>query len=357
MLARRKFIRDMLLGSLAAATLPLASSPVLAQTAFTSQTAHSRIKPKALAAGQTIGLIAPSSNFMENQTIAFAADILRSFGFKVKKGKYIYERNGYLAGQDMERAKDVNDMFADDSVDAIICLRGGYGSPRILPYLNYDIIRRNPKVIMGFSDVTALLNAIYVKTGLVTFHGPVAGQNFSDYTLEQFKQVLFEGEQSLVAKPPPFEVTEGQAEKENRITVINEGVARGPLIGGNLSLMVKLVDTPYEPSYENAILFLEDVAEAPYRMDGMFTHLKLSGRLDKLAGIAFGKCTRCRADGNTLSLEQVLFDHLKPLGIPALRGLMIGHIKDNSTIPIGVTAELDTSNPGLRLTESAVSKS
>jgi muramoyltetrapeptide carboxypeptidase len=341
----------MMLGALASTTMPLGSSTVFAQAV------DKRLKPKPLAAGQTIGLIAPSSNFMENETIAFAADILSSFGFKVKKGNYIYERNGYLAGQDKERAKDVNNMFADQSVDAIICLRGGYGSPRILPYLDYDVIRANPKVIMGFSDVTALLNAIYVKTGLITFHGPVAGQNFSEYTLEQFKQVLFDGQQGLVAQPPTFEAIEGQAEKDNRITVINEGVARGPLIGGNLSLMVKLVDTPYEPSYENAILFLEDVAEAPYRMDGMFTHLKLSGRLDKLAGIAFGKCTRCSSSGNTLSLEQVLFDHLKPLGIPALRGLMIGHIKDNSTIPLGVIAELDTSNPGLRLTESAVSRS
>ncbi len=346
--ARRQFIRNMVVGALVAGVAPV-------------EMLHGKttdnplpIKPKPLAAGQTVGLIAPSSNFLENESIAFAVDILRSFGFNVKKGEYIYERYGYLAGHDEQRAKDVNAMFADPDVDAIMCMRGGYGSPRILPYLDYDVIRENPKVITGFSDVTALLNAITAKTGLITFHGPVAGQNYSDYTLAQFKEVLFEGKQAMLAQPPPFEVVEGQAERDNRITVIKDGIAKGRLLGGNLSLMVKLVDTPYEPFYDNAILFLEDVAEAPYKMDGMFTHLKLSGRLNKLAGIAFGKCTRCKDDGNTLSLEQVLFDHLQPLGIPVLRGLMIGHIKENSTIPIGALAEINTSNPGIKLLEPAV---
>lgn len=345
---RRQFIHNMIFGALAVSCAPVAFA------SSNNSTNAQVIKPKPLATGQTVGLIAPSSNFLENESIEYAKDILRSFGFKVKEGEHIYKRYGYLAGQDKDRASDVNKMFADPQVDAIICMRGGYGSPRTLPYLDYDLIRKNPKVITGFSDVTALLNAIYAKTGLVTFHGPVAGQRYSQYTLDQFKQVLFSGEDAMLAQPPPFEVSEGQVERDNRITVIQPGVAKGRLIGGNLSLMVKLVDTPYEPSYDNAILFLEDVAEAPYRIDGMFTHLKLSGRLNKLAGIAFGKCTRCKDEGNTLSVEQVLFDHLQPLGIPALRGLMIGHIRENATIPIGATAVLDTNNPGLKLIEPAV---
>ena len=347
--SRREFIQNMITTALL--TSVVGGSVALAQS---SSSVSGHIRPKRLKSGQLIGLIAPSSNVMENEDIAFAVDILKSFGFRVKKGKYLYDRNGYLAGQDKDRASDVNAMFADNTVDAIICLRGGYGSPRILPYLDYDLIKKNPKVIMGFSDVTALLNAIFFKTGLITFHGPVASQNFSEYTLSEFKKVLFNGEKSLIAAPPPFEVTEGKAEKDNRITVINHGKATGELIGGNLSLMVKLVDTPYEPSYQGKILFLEDVSEAPYRVDGMLAHLKLSGRLAQVAGIVFGKCTRCRSSGNTLSLEQVLFDHIKPLGIPATRGLMIGHIKDNATIPIGALAELDTSINGLRLLEPSV---
>ena len=348
MLGRRELIRNMILTSLAVAATPLSAK----HTSSHKVTGH--IKPNRLQSGQTVGLIAPSSNVMENEGIAYAEDILKSFGFNVKKGEYLFDRHGYLAGEDMDRAKDVNMMFADKEVDAIICLRGGYGSPRILPYLDYDIISKNPKVLMGFSDVTALLNAIFVKTGLITFHGPVASQNFSDYTLEEFKKVLFTPGKHLVAAPPPFEVSEGKVEKDNRITNITEGSAEGELIGGNLSLMVKLVGTPYEPSYKDKILFLEDVAEAPYRVDGMFSHLKLSGRLDQLAGIVFGKCTRCRSSGNTLSLEQVLFDHLKPLGIPAVRGLMVGHIKDMSTLPIGAMARLDTAKPGIQLLESPV---
>ena len=349
MQSRRDFVRNIITTAL------LSGSFSTSLLSASSQSMSGYIKPKRLKSGQTIGLIAPSSNFMENESIRFAADILKSFGFRVKKGQYIFDRNGYLAGEDRDRAADVNAMFADKEVDAIVCIRGGYGSPRILPYLDYDVIKQNPKVIIGFSDVTALLNAIHVKTGLITFHGPNAGRNFSDYTLSEYKKVLFDPQLTTIAAPPPFEMTEGQAERENRITVITPGKAQGELIGGNLSLMVKLVGTPYEPSYKNKILFLEDVSEAQYRIDGMLTHLKLAGRLDQLAGIVFGKCTRCRDEGNTLSLEQVLIDHLKPLGIPAVRGLMIGHIKDLSTTPIGVRAELDTGHNGIKLLETAVS--
>ena len=346
MLIRRDFLRLSM-----ATTLATAISPVLAAGSANTKLA----KPKRLQAGQTIGLIAPSSNVTENQDIAFAIDIIKSFGFKVKLGEHLYQRHGYLAGKDQDRAHDVNQMFKDPQVDGIFCLRGGYGSPRILPYLDFDSIGRHPKVIMGYSDVTALLNAIHTKTGMVTFHGPIAAQNFSAYTLAQFKQVLFGSKPQIIAQPPPFEMVEGQAERDNRITVIHQGKATGELIGGNLSLMVKLVGTPYEPTYQGKILFLEDVGEAPYRIDGMFTHLKLAGRLNELAGIVFGKCSECDAKDNSLSIEQVLNDHLKPLGIPVVRGLMIGHIDDNATIPIGTMAKLDTDVAGIIMLESAVS--
>ncbi len=283
-------------------------------------------------------------------------DVLRSFGFKVKPGEHLYKRHGYLAGEDKQRASDVNKMFADKGVDAVYCLRGGYGSPRILPHLDYDLIKKNPKVIVGYSDVTALLNAIYSKTNLVTFHGPIAKQNFTDYTLKNFKKVLFSPQANIeLATPPVFEAKEGQAEKDNRLITVTPGKATGQLIGGNLSLMVKLVGTPFEPSYKNKILFLEDVEEQPYRVDGMLTHLLIAGRLKQLAGIVFGKCTDCEAKGASLSLEQVIQDRLGNLNIPVLKGVMIGHIDDMATIPVGAIATLDASRKRLTLNETAVS--
>jgi len=312
-------------------------------------------KPKRLKAGNTIGLIAPGSNVSENVTIEFAADILKSFGFKVKYGKNLFQRYGYLAGHDEQRAADVNAMFADDSVDGIFCLRGGYGSPRILPYLDYEMIAKNPKVFIGYSDITALLNAITTKCNLITFHGPIAEQSFTEYTLENFKKILFNPQAPIeLATPPVFEGREGLAEKDNRLTVIREGKATGQMIGGNLSLLVKLVGTPYEPDYQDKILIIEDVEEAPYRIDGMLTHLWLAGRLQKVAGIVFGKCTKCRARSPTLSIEQVLNDRLASLGVPVLRGLMIGHIEDMSTLPIGANVTLDTAKKRLFLNETAV---
>ena len=321
---------------------------------------HSRatkhLKAKRLQAGNTIGLISPASNVWENEEISFAIDVLKSFGFKVKKGKYLYQRYGYLAGNEKERAWDVNNMFADPNVDAIFCLRGGYGSPQVLPYLDYELIKRHPKALIGYSDITALLNAITAKTGLITFHGPIAKQNFTDYTLANFKKVLFNPKAPIsLASPPAFEPKEGQAEQDNRLSVIHQGSAQGELIGGNLSLMVKLIGTPYEPDYRNKILFLEDIEEAPYRIDGMLTHLSLAGRLQQVAGIIFGKCTDCEAESApSLSIEQVLFDRFAQLNIPIIRGLMIGHIDDLATIPIGAKAKLTTTPPALTLQETAV---
>ena len=357
MTQRRAFIKAMLTSAIATSLFTNISNANAATKTNIDSDAKPQIKPKRLKAGDTIGLITPSSNTWENEEIHFAIDVLKSFGFKVKQGKYIFERNAYLAGNDKDRAWDVNNMFEDKSVDGIFCLRGGYGSPRILPYLNYELIAKNPKALIGYSDITALLNAINARTGLITFHGPIAKQNFSEYTLKNFKDILFNPKANIdLGTPPLFERKEGQAEKDNRLTLINTGVAHGQLIGGNLSLMVKLIGTPFEPDYANKILFLEDVEEAPYRVDGMLTHLKISGRLDKLAGIVFGKCTDCVASsGNSLSIEEVIKDRLGDLNIPVLKGLMIGHIDDIATIPVGAMAKLDATNKRLILTETAVS--
>lgn len=347
---RRNFFKA-LLATTAISTL---APSVLAKS--TSEKITNIIKPKRLKSGDTIGLIAPASNVWQDEDIYFATDILKSFGFKVKHSKNLFKRYGYLAGQDKERADDVNAMFADKIVDGIFCIRGGYGTTRMLPYVDYDLVKKNPKALIGYSDITALLNAITARTGLITFHGPIAKQNFSDYTLASFKKILFNPNVPIeLATPPLFKAKEGTAEQDNRLTVLHSGKATGRLIGGNLSLMVKLVGSPFEPDYTGKILFLEEIEEAPYRVDGMLTHLWLAGRLEKLAGVVFGKCSDCDAtEAPSLSVEQVLRDRLASLNIPVLSGVMIGHIDDLATIPVGALATLDTSIKRLVLEEKAV---
>lgn len=312
-------------------------------------------KPRRLAPGNTIGLIAPATNMHEDETIRFAGDVVRSLGFRVKEGKYLYRRMQYLAGSDTERAADVNSMFGDDDVDAIFCIRGGYGTPRILPYLDYDLIANNPKVFLGYSDITAILAALQVKTGLVGFHGVTAGQNFSAYTLAEFQKVLMHPTaHTSIGQPPPIDERPGFIEKRNRITRFTTGSASGHLVGGNLSLIATLIGTPYEPDFRGAILFLEDTDEAPYRIDRMLTQLWLAGKLQQVAGIAFGKFTKADDDGNTFSIEEVIRMRCEPLGVPVIRGLMIGHVADQTVVPIGVQARLDADAGTLELLEAAV---
>lgn len=247
-------------------------------------------------------------------------------------------------------------MFGDSTVDAIFCLRGGYGTPRILPHLDFDLIGKNPKTLIGYSDITALLIAIYVQTGLVGFHGPIANQTFSDYTLAEFKKILVEPTTTaIIGQAPPFEIDEGKVEETNRITRFVGGTARGKLIGGNLSQVATLIGTPFEPDFRNCILFLEDVGEALYRVDRMLTQLWLAGKLQQVAGIAFGKFTE-QSDGseNSFSMEEVIRMRCEPLQVPTVRGLMIGHIEDQTVVPIGIEAELDANAGTLTLLEPAV---
>ena len=346
--------RRQILKSSIAATLTGAVSLVPLSASYSAAGQRLR-KPRRLAPGNTIGLIAPATNMHEDETIRFAGDVVRSLGFSVKEGKHLYRRMQYLAGSDTERATDVNSMFGDDAVDAIFCIRGGYGTPRILPYLDYDLIANNPKVFLGFSDITAILAALQVKTGLVGFHGATAGQNFSAYTLSEFQKVLMHpSPHTGIGQPPRIETRPGFVERKNRITRFTGGTASGHLIGGNLSLIVTLIGTPYEPDFRGAILFLEDTDEAPYRVDRMLTQLWLAGKLQQVAGIAFGKFTKADDDGNTFSLEEVIRMRCEPLGVPVIRGLMIGHVADQTVVPIGLQARLDADAGTLELLEAAV---
>jgi muramoyltetrapeptide carboxypeptidase len=190
----------------------------------------------------------------------------------------------------------------------------------------------------------------------VGFHGPIATQNFTDYTLNEFKKVLMRPREPMrIAGPPPFAAEEGRVDQENRLTIIKGGVARGRLLGGNLSLLCAVMGSEFEPDFRGRILFLEDVSEAPYRVDRMLTHLWLAGKLQQVAGIAFGKFTETEGDnGNTFSMEEVLRDRCAPLGVPVVRGFMIGHVPDQTVVPIGIEAELDGDNATLHLLQTPV---
>ena len=312
--------------------------------------------PPRLREGMTVGLVATASPVWEDEDARAAIELLESLGFRVRPGAQIFQRDAYLAGDDAARAADFNAIARDEDVDAIVCLRGGYGTARILPAIDYDALAARPRVIMGYSDVTALLNAVHRRTGLVTFHGPIAAQNFSEYTYAEYRKVLVDGAgPTVIGAAPALERRPGVVERENRLTPIVPGRAEGRLVGGNLTLLAHLVGTPYEPDYDGAILFLEDVYEAPYSIDRMLTHLWLAGRLQRCAGIALGKVTEAEVDGNTWSVERVLTDRFEPLGIPTLRGLMIGHVEDQTVVPVGARARLDVDAGTLTLLEPAVS--
>lgn len=313
------------------------------------------LKPERLRPGMTVGVVAPSSPADEDETVRYGLELVESFGFKAKAGENLFARTQYLAGPDAARAADLNAMFADPGVGAIMALAGGYGAMRILPYLDYDVIRANPKALIGYSDITALHCALHRKCGLITYHGQTALSRFTSYSIGEFQKVLMQPRANLrIGAPPPFDAGPGRVERENRITTFRPGVARGRLTGGNLTLVSCLMGTPYEPDFTNRLVFLEDVHEKPYRVDRMLTQLLLSGKLAKAAGLIFGKFTDAEDTGNTFSLEHVLRDAASRLEIPCARGLMIGHVADQTVVPIGVEAEFDAGSGRLTLLELPV---
>lgn len=303
------------------------------------------IKPKRLQKGATIGLVAPASPIYSDEQFDSMITNLEELGYTLLLGKHVRDRNGYLAGKDNDRAQDLVDMFANPSIDAVLCVRGGWGCNRILPYIDFEIIKENPKPLIGFSDITSLHLAIQHKTGLVTFHGPVGSSDWNEFTLNSWNEVLFE------AKKAEYLLPEDQEDSY----VISTGEANGRLLGGNLTVLTAMIGSEYLPDFDGAILFLEDVGEDIYRIDRMLTQLKLSGILGKLNGFIFGKCTNCDEGGNSLSLKQVFDDHLSLLDIPAFYGAMISHEEKNITLPVGINAHMNSDKRSIRLLESGVS--
>ena len=311
-----------------------------------------RLLPQALNPGDRVALVSPSSAHVDRLDLQLAQEVMQALGLKVHVGAHVTARHGHLAGTDAQRAVDLNAAFADENIKAIIALRGGSGAARLLPLLDYAAIRANPKPLLGYSDITALHCALQAQTGLVSFHGPNGSGSWNSFNADQFRRVFFQREQMHYRNEP--DPGDELVPRRDRTLTITPGRAPGELLGGNLAVLSALSGTPYLPDFSGRILFLEDVAEAPYRIDRMLTTLKLSGALSRIAGFIFGQCTDC-SPGEThgsLSLDQILDEHIKPLGVPAYRGAMIGHIPRQFIVPVGGRVEMDADAGTFRLLES-----
>lgn len=311
------------------------------------------VKPQRLRSGDTVGLITPGS-FAPDDAVQKAYRNMESLGLKVKPSKNLRALRGFNAGTDEQRLEDLHDMFADPEVKAVWCVRGGYGCTRLLPYIDYDLIRRNPKIFIGYSDVTALLQALYLETGLTCFHGPVASATFTDYAKSHLVSLLMDGADSHVISVAKSQ--NGQKEPANQPAVLRGGRASGVLAGGNLSLIAAMAGTPHAFDLKDKLVFLEETTERPYRVDRMLTTLLQASNLKQAAGIAIGQFTDCnpKPDELSLSLVETLKDRLAGLGIPVVSGLSFGHVSDNCTFPVGIPATLDTENFEVSLQEAAV---
>jgi muramoyltetrapeptide carboxypeptidase len=305
-------------------------------------------KGKALRPGDTVGIVAPSSPPQTKDLIPRAVEAVEKLGFRVKLGETCEQNyGGYLAGTPKQRADELNAMFADEQVDGILCLRGGYGAPQILPLLDYDCIAQNPKLFVGYSDITALHAAFGQCAGLATLHGPMAASELAHGLEDWSLQVL------MRALTVPEPLGELQNPPGHEMICLVEGEASGPIVGGNLSLVAALMGTPYELDTKGKLLFLEDVDEEPYRVDRMLTQLALGGVFDDCAGIILGTWSNCepkKTDGFTVL--DVIQNIVVPYGKPTLWNIQIGHSPVNMALPFGVQATLDATGCRLVVEES-----
>ncbi len=344
--------RRALMASLAA----ILSAPALALQNSGSANKVNKAKPPRLRIGDTIGLIEPASASDEAFDVQLVEEVVRAMGLVPKRAPNLLKRYGYLAGQDKDRATDVTAMFADPSVRAILAVRGGWGVARILPYIDWEIVRKNPKLLIGYSDITALHLAIAAKGGGITIHGPNGGSAWGKGSLETFRPLVFDAATPLYENPSANE--DRLTQKRWRTQSIRGGRAQGRLLGGNLTVLTALVGTPYLPSFDGAILFLEDIDEAEYRIDRMLTQLGQAGVLAKLKGAVFGQCNNCKAPGPAgyggFPLSDILNQHFAPLGIPAYHGAWFGHMADQFSLPVGGLVEIDGDAGTLQLLEPIV---
>jgi len=303
------------------------------------------IHPPIIRRGDTVGVITPSSALVDDEGYSIAEDNFKRLGLRLQWGQHVGKKYGYLAGKDEERLADLHAMFGNPEIKAIVCLRGGSGAARVLDQLDYELIARNPKIFMGYSDITAFHQAIHTQTGLITFHGAVANSRWTPMVISQFEQLFFKG------KPPMYTVP------QNSVRTLSPGTAEGKLLGGNLTVLTGIAGSKYFPDFNDSILFLEDISEEPYRIDRMFSQLALSGALRKINGFIFGRCSDCEAKnpGNSLTLEQILDDYIKPLGIPAYQGALIGHMDEQFMLPVGARVRMDANQGSIAVLENIFS--
>ncbi|MCL6266489.1 S66 peptidase family protein [Flagellimonas myxillae] len=350
MLKRRQFIN--LTALLSASTLVSQLKPTL--WGLGKET--NKLLPKRLKKGDTIGLIAPGFA-VKPEVLAAMKSTLVEMGFVPFHTDRILGNKGYFSNTDEERAADLNEMFTNTDVDAILCARGGYGCTRIMQMINYETIKSNPKILVGFSDVTALLNGIYQETRLVTFHGPVGSTLNDEYSKQHLLNRLESPKYTQTIENVVLEDKEMLENPEYERYTITAGSASGKLVGGSLSLINALIGTPHEIDFTDAIVCIEDVGEAPYRMDRMLTQLIEGPTFKKAKGIVFGVCADCDStpSPNGFTLKEVLMDRIAPLNIPAAYGMSFGHVPHNFTFPIGIQAHWDAENMTLKLLENIVS--
>ncbi len=307
------------------------------------------IKPRALTNGANIGIIAPAGPAHDLACVIKGKKVLEGLGFKVSLARNALKINKYLAGTDQERLNDLNEMFLNSEIDGIVCLRGGYGSMRIIPGIDYRLIRRFPKALVGYSDITALQLAIFKKAGLVTFSGPMLATEFgrepNDFTLSHFYKAITETTPLGTIPTAPGAVAE----------TINPGRASGRLTGGNLTLVAASLGTPYEIDTRGAILYLEEVDEPPYRIDRLLRQLYLAGKLNSVAGVVFGECVNCKAQEKhaSFTLPEVVGSVCARFKSPCYYGLSVGHGTYKATLPLGVKAEIDANGRKLTILEPA----
>ncbi|NWF84130.1 MAG: LD-carboxypeptidase [Bryobacteraceae bacterium] len=315
------------------------------------------MKPKALRPGDTAGLITPSTYVSDPEKLLLARMTVEALGLKLKVGRSVGRRDGYLGGTIAERVADLHAMFSDPEVRAVFCIRGGYGAAMLLDRIDFALIQRNPKLFIGYSDITALHLGIHGQTGLVTMHGPVTLSRFNDWTLEHFKRAVFEPKPLGLLRNPP---EERPMRPKHLTRTVSPGKATGPLTGGNLSLISSTMGTPWEIQTEGKILFLEDVDEPPYSVDRMLTHLRLAGKFRGIRGLIIGECADCvprrpSAEGG-FSLGEIYDNILGDLKVPVVTGLTIGHTDDQLTLPLGVEATLDADAATLTINEAATTE-
>ncbi len=290
---------------------------------------------KPLKKNSEIALIAPAGPITEDKLQKAQAKI-SELGLKSSYTNRILGQHPFLAGSDKDRLQDLHEAFEDTSKDAILCIRGGYGTTRIVDDIDYSLIKRNPKVFIGYSDITALLNSIWQKTGLITFHGVLGSSAFTDYTKQQFTELFFK---KLVKN----EITTFD---KNEISIVKNGKAQGKLVGGNLALVCSLIGTNYEIDFTNKIAFFEDIGEDFYKIDRMLTQLLHTKTFKHAAGIIMGTFNECTHEGddNSISLNDIFKDRFQNLNIPIINGFSFGHVDNQAIFPVGINAELDTEN-------------